>query len=80
MKYGIVIYLDNFTYHLFGYEKACLPLHKVADTHFNIQRDDIHVIRELRQWGRHLAMGEIAVNIVRASGFCLEMYAKCSKG
>ena len=54
----------------------CLPLHKVADTHLNIQGDDIHVIRKLRQWGRHLAMGEIDVNIVRASGFCLEMYAK----
>ena len=54
----------------------CLPLHKVADTHFNIQGDDIHVIRKLRQWDRHLAKGEIAVNIVRAGRFCLEMYAK----
>ena len=43
---------------------------------FNIQGDDIYVIQKLRQWGRHLAMGEIAVNIVRASGFCLEMYVK----
>ena len=76
MKFCIQINLDNFTYHLFGFEKVCLPLHKVADTHFNIRRDDIHVIRKLRQWGRHLAMGEIDVNIVRASGFCLEMYAK----
>ena len=50
----------------------------MADTHFNIEGDDIpvHVIRKLRQWGRHLAMGEIAVKIVRDSGVCLEMYAK----
>ena len=40
------------------------------------KKNDIHVIRKLRQWGRHLAMGEIAVSIVRASGFCLEIYAK----
>ena len=53
-----------------------MALHKVADTHFNIQGDDIHVIRKLRQWGRYSAMGEIAINIVRASGVCLEMYAK----
>ena len=45
-------------------------------THFNIQGDDIHVIRKLRQMGRHSAMREIAINIVRASVFCLEMYAK----
>ena len=68
-------YLDNFRYHLFRYEKTCLPLHKVADTHFNIEGDDIHN-QKLRQWGCHLAMGEMAVNIVRASGFCLVMYAK----
>ena len=48
----------------------------MADTHVNIQGDDIHVMQKLRQWGRHLAMGEIAVNIVRASEFCLQMYAK----
>ena len=64
-----------FTYHPFGFLRACLPLYTVADTHFNIQ-DDTYVIPKLRQWGRHLAMGEIAVNSVRASGFCLEMYAK----
>ena len=60
----------NFTYHLFGYEKTCLPLHKKVDTHVNIQGDDIHVMRKLREWGRHSAMGGgggIAVNIVRAN-------------
>ena len=70
------IYLDNFKYHLFGYERACLPLHKVADGHFNTQGGDIYVIRKLRQWGRHLAMEEIVINIVKVSGFCLEMYVK----
>ena len=45
-------------------------------THFNIQGDYIYVILKLRLWGRHLPMRDIAVNIVRASGFRLEMYAK----
>ena len=65
----ILIYLDNFTYHLFGYERVGLPFYKVADTHFNIQGDDIYVIRKLRHWGIHLSMREIVVNIVRTSGF-----------
>ena len=52
----------------------------MADTQFNIQKDDEHVIRKLRQWDRHLAIGEIAVIIVRASGFCLEMFANDDKG
>ena len=30
--------------------------------------------------GPSFAIGEIAVNIVRASGFCLEMYANDDKG
>ena len=38
---SIQIYLYNLTYHLFGYEVANLPLHKVADTHFHIQGHDI---------------------------------------